>query len=224
MNDERKFPALEPGSNYVNPQVPRRMVRQLAAGELPACGAHLVTPWLGFAHHGIYAGEGKVVHYGALMYDIIRKPVEEVTLQQFSGGRPVFIVEHGEQCDPVETAICRARSRLGEKRYRLLSNNCEHFVEWCLHGVHRSYQAETALAYPRMVGERIERFVFAVLRRLFGATSARLREEKNDRQQYQVDHGREDLAPISVRDLVRPGDTKRRTGEVPAPVKTYRRP
>ena len=43
-------------------------------------GAHLITPWLGFAHHGIYMGEGKVIHYGALVYDIIRKPVEEVTL------------------------------------------------------------------------------------------------------------------------------------------------
>jgi len=62
--------------------------------------------------------------------------------------------------------VRRARSRLGEKRYRLLTNNCEHFVEWCLHDLPRSFQAETALAYPRLVGERIERALVGLLRRL----------------------------------------------------------
>ena len=130
-------------------------------------GAHLITPWLGFAHHGIYVGEGRVVHYGALVYDIIRKPVEEVTLQAFSGGRPVFVVQHEEVPFEVPAIIQRARSRLGEHRYKLLSNNCEHFVEWCLHDLPRSFQAETALAYPRLMGERVERFLFGMLRRLF---------------------------------------------------------
>jgi hypothetical protein len=140
---------------------------------MPARGAHLVTPWLGFAHHGIYAGDGKVVHYGALMYDIIRKPVEEVTLEQFAGKRPVFVIDHGEACVEAEEAIRRARSRLGEKRYRLLSNNCEHFVEWCLHGVHRSFQAETALAYPRLLSEWIEGAVLRALRRVFAVSDTR---------------------------------------------------
>jgi hypothetical protein len=45
--------------------------------------------------------------------------------------------------------INRARSRVGEDRYRLLTNNCEHFCEWCLHGEHRSYQVEEWLARPR---------------------------------------------------------------------------
>ena len=158
---------LETRSNYVAPRVPRRSVRPLLPDETPCRGAHLVTPWLGFAHHGLYVGDGRVVHYGALMYDIIRKPVEEVTLEQFAEGRPVFLVEHGEDCLQSEEAIRRARSRLGEKRYRLLSNNCEHFVEWCLHGVHRSFQAETALTYPRMVGEWLEGVVLRLLRQVF---------------------------------------------------------
>lgn len=163
------LPALEPGSNYIHPQVPQRRVRALLPGELPARGAHLVTPWLGFAHHGLYVGEGRVVHYGALLHDIVRKPVEEVTLECFAGGRPVFVVEHGEICVEIEEAIRRARSRLGEKRYRLFTNNCEHFVEWCLHGVARSFQAETALAFPRLVGERIEAALVRLIRRVFSA-------------------------------------------------------
>ena len=165
--DHARFPALERPSNYINPQVPRREIRPLAPGEMPERGAHLVTPWMGFAHHGIYAGDGRVVHYGALMYDIIRKPVEEVSFEQFAEGRPVFVVRHGEECFHPDEVIRRARSRLGEKRYRLFSNNCEHFVEWCLHDVARSFQAETALAFPRMLGERIEAALLRVLRRLF---------------------------------------------------------
>jgi hypothetical protein len=62
--------------------------------------------------------------------------------------------------------VQRARSRLGEKRYRLFTNNCEHFAEWCLHDVGRSFQAETALAYPRQLGERIEGAILGFLRRL----------------------------------------------------------
>jgi hypothetical protein len=38
--------------------------------------------------------------------------------------------------------VARARSRLGEERYRTLSNNCEHFCTWCIHGENRSCQVE----------------------------------------------------------------------------------
>ncbi len=48
-----------------------------------------------------------------------------------------------------QEVIRRARSRIGEKCYRLLTNNCEHFCEWCLHGEPRSEQVERALALPR---------------------------------------------------------------------------
>jgi len=112
-------------------------------------------PWLGYTHHGIYAGEGKVIHYGALLYSMIRRPVEEVSLATFAEGRPVFVVTHAEGAFEVAEILRRARSRLGEKHYRLLTNNCEHFVEWCLHDVHRSFQVQTALEFPRWFGERI---------------------------------------------------------------------
>lgn len=154
-------------TNYHRVCTERRNVRALASGEIPPVGAHLITPWLGFTHHGIYAGSGKVIHYGALMYDIIRKPVEEVTLDGFAAGRPIFVVEHTEVCFDTAEVVRRARSRLGEKRYRLFSNNCEHFVEWCLHDLPRSFQAETALAYPRLVTERIERVLLTLLRHVF---------------------------------------------------------
>jgi hypothetical protein len=147
---------------------PARPFRRLRPLEAPAIGAHLITPWLGFAHHGIYVGDGKVIHYGALVYDIIRKPVEEVTLETFAGGRPIFIVQHDELAFDVPTILERARSRLGESKYRLLSNNCEHFVEWCLYDVHRSHQVDRALNFPRFMGERIQNAAGRFVARLFG--------------------------------------------------------
>jgi hypothetical protein len=152
--------------NYVKYCGSSRVVRALDSGDEPPLGAHLITPWLGYTHHGIYVGEGRVVHYGALLYDIIRKPVEEVTLAEFAQGRSVYVVSHAEASFDAVEVIQRARTRLGEKRYRLLTNNCEHFVEWCLHDVHRSFEVQTALEFPRWFGERL---LAALLRFVNGA-------------------------------------------------------
>ena len=112
-------------------------------------GSHIVTPRRGYLHHGIYVGEGKVVHYAGLCRGIHAGPVEEVTLSRFARGRPVRIVSDGvPNFDPQET-VRRARSRLGEDRYHLLTNNCEHFCEWCLRGTPRSRQVEELLRQPR---------------------------------------------------------------------------
>jgi hypothetical protein len=158
---------------------PDRIARLLEADEVPTPGAHLVTPWMGYAHHGIYVGHGNVVHYGALMYDIIRKPVEEVSLACFSGGRPVFVITHAETCLDAAEVISRARSRLGENKYRLWSNNCEHFCEWALHGVARSFQVETSLAFPRLFGERLQRVLLRLVQKLlFFRRPARIRIRK----------------------------------------------
>jgi hypothetical protein len=157
---------------------PARPFRRLRPLETPMPGAHLITPWMGFAHHGVYVGEGKVIHYGALVYDIIRKPVEEVSLEAFAGGRPVYVVQHGELAFDVPAIIQRARSRLGEHRYRLLSNNCEHFVEWCLYDVPRSFQVERALEFPRFMGERIQSALVRFAARLMGLGRQSVRTRK----------------------------------------------
>jgi hypothetical protein len=45
-----------------------------------------------------------------------------------------------------EEVVRRARLRLGENRCRLLTNNCEHFCEWCIRGQPRSYQVDALRA------------------------------------------------------------------------------
>lgn len=145
---------------------PARPFRRLRLFDVPNIGAHLITPWMGFAHHGIYVGGGNVIHYGALVYDLIRRPVEEVSLEAFACGRPVYVVQHDSLPFDAEEILRRARSRLGENRYQLLSNNCEHFVEWCLYDVPRSFQVERALEYPRVMGERIQHALARLAARL----------------------------------------------------------
>jgi hypothetical protein len=98
----------------------------------PPVGAHIVTPRLGYLHHGIYIGDGLVVHYGGWARGLRRAPVEEVTLDAFANGREIWVRSAAPSPFDSRAVIERARSRLGENRYRLLTNNCRHFCEWCL--------------------------------------------------------------------------------------------
>jgi Lecithin retinol acyltransferase len=107
-------------------------------------GTHLTTPRLGYRHHGLYAGQGRVLHYrGMHRWLLQRGPVEEVSLAQFARGRGFAVVASTAARFDGESAVERARSRLGENRWRLWSNNCEHFVTWCLDGTPRSAQVES---------------------------------------------------------------------------------
>jgi hypothetical protein len=117
----------------------------LVAEDEPPLGSHVVTPRRGYLHHGIYVGEGKVIHYAGLARGPRRGPVEEVSLARFTAGRVAWIKTGAQPAFDRLEVVRRARSRLGEDRYRILSNNCEHFCEWCLHGEHRSYQVEGML-------------------------------------------------------------------------------
>lgn len=105
-------------------------------------GSHLVTERLGYTHHGVYAGAGKVVHYAGLSRSLHRGPVQEVTLEAFAHGHPVWIRQSPSARFDGQEAVRRAYSRLGEDRYRLISNNCEHFCMWCLHDESRSEQID----------------------------------------------------------------------------------
>jgi len=130
--------------------------RQLRGGWLlvgdqkPPLGSHLVTPRRGYLHHGIYVGARTVVHYSGFAHGLRRGPVEEVPFAHFARGERVWVISEAPSDFDVREVICRARSRVGEDRYRLLTNNCEHFCEWCLRGTARSFQVEAWLARPRL--------------------------------------------------------------------------
>ena len=128
----------------------------------PPIGAHMVTRRWGYTHHGIYVGAGLVVQYGGLSLGLRRGPVEEVTLSQFSLGRAVSIRSPESTSLGREEILSRARSRLGEDRYHVLRNNCEHFCEWCVSGEHRSYQVDRLVAHA---------FFLRILKLLVGSSA-----------------------------------------------------
>jgi hypothetical protein len=119
--------------------------RPLDRAHEPPLGAHMVTPRRGYTHHGIYVGEGRVVQYGGLSRGLRRGSVEEVPLSRFAQGRPVWVRLTESHWFDQHEVVRRARLRLGEDRYSVLTNNCEHFCEWCVRGEHRSYQVDEGI-------------------------------------------------------------------------------
>ncbi|MBE9042213.1 lecithin retinol acyltransferase family protein [Oscillatoriales cyanobacterium LEGE 11467] len=87
-----------------------------------------------YEHHGINCGDGTVIHY--------RKPsetIERTSMATFTRGGKLYQKQYkvGYIAD---TTIARAQSRLGEQKYNLLFNNCEHFATWCKTGASASQQ------------------------------------------------------------------------------------
>lgn len=124
----------------------------LVRSEEPQPGSHLISPRRGYTHHGIYVGAGRVVHYAGLACGQFRGRIQEVSLAQFACGRSVLIRNSHLPGFVPQEVIRRARSRVGENRYRILRNNCEHFCEWCLRGESRSYQVERFLSFRPALG------------------------------------------------------------------------
>ena len=98
-------------------------------------GDHIYVNYGGYTHHGIYCGDDKVIHYGA------RSKVREVLLSDFAQKHHVSVQKYYHSY-PAERVVSRAKKRLGEKKYNLVFNNCEHFAVWCKVGKSRSMQVE----------------------------------------------------------------------------------
>jgi len=114
------------------------------SNDLPL-GAQLLTPGWGYLHHGIYTGDGRVIHYAGFKRLFHRGPVEEVSLEVFAP-RGFQVKARVAPKFSGADAVARARSRLGEDGYRFWSDNCEHFAEWCISGTSRSPQVEAWIA------------------------------------------------------------------------------
>ena len=70
-------------------------------------------------------------------------------LSNISRTAAAYWVRHDRPRFDRREVVARARSRLGERSYRILTNNCEHFCEWCLNGASRSTQVERWLSGAR---------------------------------------------------------------------------
>jgi hypothetical protein len=104
-------------------------------------GDHLVSVRIGYSHHGLYIGHNRVIHYsGSLLGELQTGVVEIIDLETFCQGNGYSVNSYPFRTYDRETSIERAKSRLGEDGYNVLLNNCEHFVTWCIMGLHSSAQ------------------------------------------------------------------------------------
>jgi hypothetical protein len=106
-----------------------------------------------YLHHGIVSGVEngvctRVIHYqrGAGETDFSIREESFATFHEGWDADSVRVIEHS--CDPIKFSLpeveMRARSRLGCKEFKYLTNNCESFCQWCFTDVAVSYQARKA--------------------------------------------------------------------------------
>ena len=109
-------------------------------------GDHLVSPRTGYTHHGLYIGNGEVIHYSGFANGYSSGEITTTSVEAFSNGKGIAVQKHPNRKHDREDSVNRAFSRLGEDWYNVLINNCEHFVTWCIEGFHSSSQVNNAIS------------------------------------------------------------------------------
>lgn len=110
-----------------------------------AIANHIFCYRIGYTHHGIDLGDGTVIHYTGEPGQQANAAVCRTPIDHFMRGCELHVQPYGT-CDPPEVVIERAHSRLGESKYDLVFNNCEHFAVWCKTGTARSPQVKDVAA------------------------------------------------------------------------------
>ncbi|KAK7487201.1 hypothetical protein BaRGS_00021553 [Batillaria attramentaria] len=141
-----------------NRQHNERVLRNLQRGDIIRFGRLKGV----YYHYGIYAGDDMVVHrYEAGPSIMDRLPLKSaLTPSGVINNKAVIreddfwkIVKAGvadidnmfdewTRPYPPDAVVSRARSKLGQKGYNLMTDNCEHFVTWCRYGFTTSEQVE----------------------------------------------------------------------------------
>ena len=110
-----------------------------------AKGDHIFVSKTGYSHHGIDIGNGKVIHYTGEPGSKSNAAISETIKEEFSSGLKVQVVKYGK-CLPVSRTLEIAESRIGEQKYNLVFNNCEHFARFCKTEKHESEQVTDAVS------------------------------------------------------------------------------
>lgn len=108
-------------------------------------GDHLISPRMGYSHHGLYLGRNQVIHYTGFSDGRHKGTIAITTLEEFCQGEGFTLQTYPFRLYDHEESAKRALSRLGEDWYDILLNNCEHFITWCILGLHSSHQVNRAV-------------------------------------------------------------------------------
>lgn len=116
----------------------------------PKRGSHIRVNRGLYFHHGVYIGNGQVIHFTGKDEDSVldwSKPeVIQTDLNYFLKDGELEVKEYNEEelkdLYPIDHIIVYAKACLGDKGYNLVFNNCEHFANTCTLGRFRSKQVE----------------------------------------------------------------------------------
>jgi hypothetical protein len=86
-----------------------------------------------YRHHGIELPDGT-------MCENSPPGIRITPYADFARGHPTRVVNPDATTADRVLAVQRALSRVGEHRYSLTGNNCEHFTTWCATGIAVSQQ------------------------------------------------------------------------------------
>jgi hypothetical protein len=114
-----------------------------------------------YEHHGIDCGDGTVIHQ--------RKRTETIERTSFASfvndAKSKVYVRRYRVCFVPDVVVQRAESRLGERNYNLLFNNCEHFATWCKTGVSESRQVQDFIpAITKLNPDNLDNPIFQALK------------------------------------------------------------
>lgn len=137
-----------------------------------------------YEHYAVYADKDRVIHYAGESNDFGGNiSIHEASMDEFlKGSKDMFFISFSgnypnkihaktgffvndylpcyKKTDEYhvfspEKTLERAYSRLGEQRYSLIRNNCEHFAMWCKTGVSESFQVERIKQYMFSCGNTV---------------------------------------------------------------------
>jgi hypothetical protein len=98
-------------------------------------GDHISADYDHVFHHGIYCGNDEVIHY------VNGIEIRKTPLSKFAETQRIYIKSYHRSFSQ-SRVVKRAERRLGERKYNLAFNNCEHFATWCKTGKSRCEQGE----------------------------------------------------------------------------------
>ena len=107
-------------------------------------------------HYGVFVSEDEVIQFG--LAPSLRKDVKDADIEVCTSDVDTFVaggflevaefdrIERLKNRKPSD-AVAIARSRIGEKGYSILYNNCEHFAQECVTGTRYCSQTEDVRSF-----------------------------------------------------------------------------
>ncbi|MBN2059071.1 MAG: lecithin retinol acyltransferase family protein [Deltaproteobacteria bacterium] len=112
-------------------------------------GDHIYVRRLLYSHHGIYTGDGTVIHYAGEEKEKKAPTITETDMENFLKDGRLRRRDYKQRLPPSET-ISLAKKHLSVRGYSLTFNNCEHFATYCATGKKESRQVRNII--KSMVG------------------------------------------------------------------------